>query len=77
MDDLSGGAVETWGGFQRFAAERGSEASAAWHITPFSPFPMLLVLIVIGSFFVDRAVVENQLLSVLQGVIPDRGSGHW
>ena len=72
MDDFSGGAVEILRvAFQRFAAERGPEASASIaYYTLFSIFPMLLVLIVIGSFFVDRTVVQNQLLNILQGVIP-------
>jgi membrane protein len=72
MDDFSGGVVEILRvAFQRFAAERGSEASASMaYYTLFSIFPMLLALIVIGSFFVDRTVVQNQLLNVLQGIIP-------
>ena len=72
MDDFSGGVVEILRvAFQRFGAERGAEASASMaYYALFSIFPMLLVLIVIGSFFVDRIVVQNQLLSLLQGVIP-------
>jgi membrane protein len=72
LDDFSGGVVEILRvAFQRFGAERGSEASASMaYYALFSIFPMLLVLIVIGSFFVDRAIVQNQLLNLLQGVIP-------
>jgi membrane protein len=72
VDDFSGGAVEILRvALQRFAAERGSEASASMaYYTLFSIFPMLLVLIAVGSFFVDRDVVQNQLLNALQGVIP-------
>ena len=72
IDDFSGGAVEILRvAFQRFGAERGSEASASMaYYALFSIFPMLLVLIVIGSYFVDRTVVQNQLLNLLQGVIP-------
>jgi membrane protein len=57
--------------FERFTKERGSEASASLaYYAFFSIFPMLLVFIVIGSFFVDRAVVQTRLLETLQGVIP-------
>lgn len=71
-DDFSGGVLEILRvAFQRFTEERGSEASASLaYYALFSIFPILLVLIVVGSFFVDRAVVQNQLLSLLQGVIP-------
>lgn len=72
VDDFSGGFVEILRvAFQRFGEERGSETSASLaYYSLFSIFPMLLVLIAIGSFFVDRIVVQNWLLSVLQGVIP-------
>lgn len=57
--------------FQRFTKERGAEAAASLaYYAFFSIFPMLLVFIVIGSFFVDRSVVQAQLLDMLQGVIP-------
>jgi len=57
--------------FQRFGEERGSEAAASLaYYAFFSIFPMLLVFIVIGSFFVDRYVVQAQLLNLLQGVLP-------
>jgi len=56
---------------QRFGVERGPEASASLaYYTFFSIFPMILVIIVIGSYFVDQNVVQNQLLNLLQGVIP-------
>ncbi len=72
MDDFSGGSVEILRvAIQRFTAERGPEASAGMaYYTLFSIFPLLLVLIVIGSYFVDRTVVQNQILNILQGVIP-------
>jgi len=56
---------------QRFTQERGAEAAAslAYYIF-FSLFPMVLVIIVIGSFFVDRDVVQTNLLNLLQGVLP-------
>jgi len=57
--------------FEGFSNERGSEAAASLaYYAFFSIFPMLLVFIVIGSFFIDRAVVQSRLLEILQGVIP-------
>lgn len=71
-NELSGGVLgivrET---FTRFGEERGSEAAASLaYYALFSIFPLLLVFIVVGSFFVDRATVQIQLLLLLQGVIP-------
>ncbi len=56
---------------QKFTQERGAEAAAslAYYIF-FSLFPMVLVIIVVGSFFVDRDVVQTNLLNMLQGVLP-------
>jgi len=57
--------------FERFGEERGSEAAASLaYYAFFSIFPMLLVFIVIGSFFVDRYVVQAQLFNLLQGIMP-------
>lgn len=57
--------------FQGFSEQRGSEASASLaYYAFFSIFPMLLVFIVIGSFFIDRAFVQARLFEILQGVIP-------
>jgi membrane protein len=57
--------------FEGFSEQRGSEAAAGLaYYAFFSIFPMLLVFIVIGSFFIDRAVVQSRLLEILQGVIP-------
>lgn len=72
IDDISGGAVDILRvSFERFGQERGSEASASMaYYALFSIFPMLLVLIVIGSFFIDQNEVQNQLLNLLEGVIP-------
>jgi len=71
-DDLSGGVLSIFRtAFQRFSEERGSEAAASLaYYAFFSIFPMLLVFIVIGSFFVDRAVVQSQLLNLLEGILP-------
>jgi membrane protein len=55
----------------RFTQERGSETSASLaYYAFFSIFPMILVFIVIGSFFVDRDVVQSHLVNLLQGVVP-------
>jgi YihY family inner membrane protein len=71
-DEFTGGVLEILRiAVKRFGEERGSEAAASLaYYAFFSIFPMILVLIVIGSFFVDRTVVQDQLLSLLQGVIP-------
>ncbi|MBG0787733.1 MAG: YihY/virulence factor BrkB family protein [Anaerolineaceae bacterium] len=72
VDDFTGGVPEILRvAVQRFGKERGPEASASLaYYTFFSIFPMILVIIVIGSYFVDQNVVQNQLLNLLQGVIP-------
>ena len=72
VDEFTGGVPEILRiAVKRFGEERGPEAAASLaYYAFFSIFPMILVFIVIGSFFVDRTVVQNQLLSMLQGVIP-------
>jgi len=72
VDSFSGGVLEILrSAFQRFAKARGSEAAASLaYYAFFSIFPMLLVFIVVGSFFVDRQVVQTQLLNLLHGVLP-------
>ncbi len=56
---------------QRFTEERGAETAASLaYYAFFSIFPMMLVFIAIASFFVDRNVVQSQLLNLLQGIIP-------
>jgi membrane protein len=55
----------------RFSEERGAEAAASLaYYAFFSIFPMLLVIIVVGSFFVDRNTVQVQLLNLLEGILP-------
>jgi len=57
--------------FQRFDQERGSEAAASMAFFAFfSIFPMLLVFISVGSFFVDQEIVKAQLLNLVQDVLP-------
>ena len=72
LDKMSGGILgiirET---FERFGETRGSETAASLaYYAFFSIFPMLLVFIVVGSFFVDIHVVRAQLLNLLRGVVP-------
>ncbi len=56
---------------ERFGEARGSEAAASLaYYAFFSIFPMLLVFIAVGSFFVDQDVVQSQLVSLLTGVLP-------
>jgi len=71
-DRFSGGVLEIIRiAFQSFGQARGSEAAASLaYYTFFSIFPMLLVFIAIGSFFVDSEVVATQLMNLLQGVLP-------
>ena len=72
MDDLSGGVLGILRmTMVRFAEERGAETAASLaYYAFFSIFPMLLVFIVVGSFFVDTQVAQIQLLNLLEGVIP-------
>ena len=72
IDHLTGGILSILKRtFQRFSEERGSEAAASLaYYAFFSIFPMLLVIITIGSFFVDRAVVQTQILNLLRGILP-------
>lgn len=72
VDALTGGVLEIIRRtFQRFGQERGSEAAASLaYYAFFSIFPMMLVFISVGSFFVDQDVVREQLLNLLQGVLP-------
>ena len=68
---MSGGVIEIIRvTFTRFGEERGSEAAASLaYYGFFSIFPMLLVFIVVGSFFVDAEMVQAQLIHLLQ-VVP-------
>jgi membrane protein len=72
VDEFTGGVPEILRiAVKRFGEERGPEAAASLaYYAFFSIFPMILVIIVIGSFFVDQDVVQNQLLTLLQGVVP-------
>jgi len=72
VNKSSGGILEVVRrAFSHFTEQRGAETAASLaYYAFFSIFPMLLVFIVIGSFFVDQYVVEDQLLSALQGIVP-------
>lgn len=72
VDSFTGGVLEILRQtFQGFGETRGSEAAASLaYYAFFSIFPMLLVFIAIGSFFVDQEVVQAQLLNLLQGFLP-------
>ncbi len=71
-DTFSGGVLSIiQSAFKRFSKERGSEAAASLaYFAFFSIFPMLLVFIIVGSYFVDRSVVQEQLINLLSGVVP-------
>ncbi|MEA3327519.1 MAG: YihY/virulence factor BrkB family protein [Chloroflexota bacterium] len=72
VNKSSGGILEVVRrAFSHFTEQRGAETAASMaYYAFFSIFPMLLVFIAIGSFFVDQYVVEDQLLRALQGIVP-------
>ena len=72
VNTFSGGTLEIIrSSIQRFGEERGSEAAAGMaYYAFFSIFPMLLVFISVGSFFVDQEIVTAQLLNIVQDVLP-------
>jgi len=59
------------GAFLTFSNAKGAEASASLaYYTLFSLFPLILSFVAIGSFLVDKTVVERELLDLLPKVIP-------
>lgn len=59
------------GAFLTFTLAKGSEAAASIaYYTLFSMFPLVLSFVAVGSFFVDQATVEEELLNFLPTVIP-------
>jgi membrane protein len=59
------------GAFLTFKLARGSEAAAGIsYYTLFSMFPLVLSFVAVGSFFVDQATVENELIKFLPTIIP-------
>jgi membrane protein len=72
LNRLSGGSLGVVAGaFQNFNDARGSEAAASMaYYAFFSLFPLLLVLIVAGSFVLQRRVVQQQIMGVVSQVLP-------
>jgi membrane protein len=72
LDQLSGGRLAiVWLAFRRFGETRAGEAAATLaYYAFFGLFPLLLALIVAGSFVLQREVVQQQLLDALVGVLP-------
>ncbi len=68
VNESSGGILEVIPrALSNFTEQRGAETAASLaYYTFFSIFPMLLVFIVIGSFFVDKYVVIGQTAIVIQ-----------
>lgn len=59
------------GALLTFNLAKGAEAaSSIAYYTLFSIFPMLLSIVAVGSFFLDKTTVENMLLKFLPTVIP-------
>lgn len=59
------------GAFLTFTMAKGAEAaSSIAYYTLFSIFPMVLSFVAVGSFFVDKAMVERELINLLPTVIP-------
>ena len=59
------------GAFLTFTVAKGAEAAASIAFyTLFSIFPMVLSIVAVGSFFVDKIVVEGALLEFLPRLIP-------
>ncbi len=59
------------GTFLTFAMTKGAEASAALaYYTLFSLFPLLLIIVSVGSFFADKGVIEQRLIELLPDIIP-------
>lgn len=59
------------GTFLTFTMTKGAEASAALaYYTLFSVFPLLLIIVSVGSFFADEGVIEQRLIELLPDIIP-------
>ena len=59
------------GAFLTFSNAKGAEASASLaYYTVFSIFPLLIVIVSIGSYLVDQSVVEQELLIFLPRIFP-------
>lgn len=50
---------------------KGAEASAALaYYTLFSLFPLVLIIVSVGSFFADEGLIEQRLIELLPDIIP-------
>lgn len=59
------------GAFLTFKLAKGSEAAASVsYYTLFSMFPLVLSFVAVGSFFIDQATVETELIQFLPTIIP-------
>ncbi len=60
------------GAFSTFSNAKGAEASASLaYYTLFSLFPLILSFVAMGSYLVDKTVVERELLELIPKVIPN------
>lgn len=71
-NDLTGGALAILGdAIDRFGQANAAHVAAALaYYTMFSLFPLLLALIAIGSFFLEGAVVQEQVVRSVVRVVP-------
>ncbi len=71
-NSLTGGALAAVAlAYKRFAEQRADLAAAGMaYYTLFSLFPLLLVLIAIGSSVLESAIVRFQLLNLLAEILP-------
>jgi len=59
------------GSFLTFTMTKGAEASAALaYYTLFSLFPLVLIIVSVGSFFADEGLIEQRLIELLPDIIP-------
>jgi len=59
------------GAFTTFTLAKGAEAAASIsYYTLFSIFPLLLSILAIGSFFIDQATIEREMLNLLPNLLP-------
>jgi membrane protein len=55
----------------RFSVERGAEGAASTaFFTIFAIFPLLIVIVAIGSYFIDGAQLKNQIIQIIEFAIP-------
>jgi membrane protein len=55
----------------RFSVERGPEGAASTaFFTAFAIFPLLIVIVAIGSYFIDSEMLKSQLIQIVEFAIP-------